>query len=463
MATRATVTDPASPGAIARGSAPVVCPGCGCLCDDVTVNFEGRRVTGFEPECIMGRRWFETAVAGDDGPEAMVEGQPFASGVAVERAAELLREARRPVVYGLTTTTTEAVRGALALADRLRALVLLGRDAGDLDRVAAFQNLGRVSATLGEVKNRADLVVFWGCDPRLTHPRHGERFSIEATGRFLPRGRADRTVVVVDDRSNATAAVADLTIPLSAAKDVEFMVALRWLLRDPLADVASVLNAFGPMAGGLHGFLERLRRARYGAIIFETRADGHRGNRARWEAMTALVRDLNGSARFVLLGLGRGGNVAGAEAALTWQAGFPQGVDYRRGHPSPVDDRATLDDVLTAHEADALLIVSDSLPADLSDASLAHLRSIPSIVIAPRASEIAGFRPTVALASATFGIDVAGTVTRSDGVVLPLRPLRAPGHPSDRRWLSLIAEALGEDEGSGSCPLTVTRPVRTDS
>ena len=42
-----------------------------------------------------------------------------------------------------------------------------------------------------------------------------------------------------------------------------------------------------------------------------------------------LVRELNDVTRFVLLGLGRPGNLAGAEAALTWQSGYMQGVDYR--------------------------------------------------------------------------------------------------------------------------------------
>jgi formylmethanofuran dehydrogenase subunit B len=451
VATQVTAPELAGPGAFVRGSAPVACLGCGCLCDDVTVNIEGSRVANFEPECLMGRRWFETAAAEDDGPEATVEGQPVASEVAVERAAELLREARRPVVYGLTATTTETVRDALALADRVRALVLLGRRVGDLDRVAAFQNLGRVGGTLGEVKNRADVVVFWGCDPVATHPRHGERYSIEATGRFLPRGRADRTVIVVDDRSSATATVADLAVPLPAGRDVDLAAALRWSCRDDSIDQARLAAACGLESGVLRTLVERLRGARYGAVFYQPRVEGC-GIRAGWEALTALVRDLNGTSRFVLMATGAAGNLAGAEAALTWQAGFPQGVDFRRGHPSPVDDRVTLEEVLAAREADALLIVADPLPEGLSPAATGHLATIPTIVIAPGAWRREGVRPAVALAAATCGIDVTGSVTRSDGVALPLRPLRAPRFPSDRRWLGRIAEGIGEDEG-GTCSL----------
>ena len=56
------------------------------------------------------------------------------------------------------------------------------------------------------MKNRADLVLFWGADPLATHPRHLERYAAEPAGLFVPRGRADRIrkrtthiTVVVDD------------------------------------------------------------------------------------------------------------------------------------------------------------------------------------------------------------------------------------------------------------------------
>jgi formylmethanofuran dehydrogenase subunit B len=66
---------------------------------------------------------------------------------------------------------------------------------------------------------------------------------------------------------------------------------------------------------------------------------------------------------------------------------------------------------------------------------------LPRIVIAPRATTL--HPPAqVALASATCGIDAGGTVTRVDGVVLPLRPPLAAVVPTDRQWLGAIRERL---------------------
>ena len=57
-----------------------------------------------------------------------------------------------------------------------------------------------MTCTLGEVKNRADLVVYWGGNPAECHPRHFTKYALMPKGRFVPNGRKDRTMVLVDIR-----------------------------------------------------------------------------------------------------------------------------------------------------------------------------------------------------------------------------------------------------------------------
>ena len=57
-------------------------------------------------------------------------------------------------------------------------------------------------------------------------------------------------------------------------------------------------------------------------------------------------------------------------------------------------------------------------------------------------SSIAFQMADVALAAATSGIDAGGTVTRVDGVVLPLRPPLVSPLPSDREWLRALDRRL---------------------
>ena len=425
-----------------RETSDVTCLACGCLCDDLSVAVLGRAVVEVRNGCPVGRAWFEAAARSGDGPEATVDGKATTTREAIARAAEILESARAPIVFGLTSTVTETSRAALELAERLRGCVVLDRSAAELGRVAAFQRQGRVSATLGEVKNRADVVVFWGADPIKTHPRHWERYSVAPKGRFVPEGWAGRFVVVVGDGETETAERADLVIPVDAKDDVGTINALRLLVQGKVPR-----REDGRDVAHLEALADRLRGARFGALFFQSRAaEGDRSG-ADWESANRLTRDLNDVTRAVLLGMGGPGNTAGAEAALTWQSGFLQGVDYRLGTPTPLDDRGTLDDRLRSREPDAVVLVGADFPSSLSADARDQLRAIPTIAIGPNVSA-ADSGALVAINSARAGYDAGGTVVRCDGVGLPVRPVCAATRPSDGDVIRLLLAALaGRREG----------------
>ena len=59
---------------------------------------------------------------------------------------------------------------------------------------------GKITCTLGEVKNRADFIVYWGGNPAECHPRHFSKYTLTQKGKFVPEGRKGRTMVLVDIR-----------------------------------------------------------------------------------------------------------------------------------------------------------------------------------------------------------------------------------------------------------------------
>ena len=140
----------------------VTCLGCGCLCDDIALTVAGGRITEARNACELGRRWFLADRATDGVDAATIDGRVADRGEALDRAAEILGRAKAPVVLGLTRTSTETVGVAVAIADRIGAVMGLGRAGEAISRTLAVQRVGKVSASLGEVKNRADVVVFWG-------------------------------------------------------------------------------------------------------------------------------------------------------------------------------------------------------------------------------------------------------------------------------------------------------------
>jgi formylmethanofuran dehydrogenase subunit B len=96
--------------------------------------------------------------------------QPSPNTADIARAAARLGAARRVLVTGFRGLDTDAIIAACDLAETLGAAV----DAGDAEasRPAAptIARVGEVTAERGELRDRADLVIAWFCDPDAACP-----------------------------------------------------------------------------------------------------------------------------------------------------------------------------------------------------------------------------------------------------------------------------------------------------
>src|SRR5918995_7324582 len=146
----------------------VTCLGCGCACDDIRVEVRDGRIAGAENACTLGVQWF------GDGKvpfRSLVDGIDVPLQTAIETAASRLLAATRPLVYLAPGVSCETQRNGAALADLLCARLDSVTSATSLPLILAAQERGFASATVGEVRNRADLVVFWGADVDRRYPR----------------------------------------------------------------------------------------------------------------------------------------------------------------------------------------------------------------------------------------------------------------------------------------------------
>src|SRR6059058_233222 len=74
-------------------------------------------------------------------------------------------------------------------------------------------------------------MIYWGGNPAECHPRHFTRYTLTQKGKFVPRGRKDRTMVLVDVRETASAKAADIFLQVRPAKDFEMLTILRALVK----------------------------------------------------------------------------------------------------------------------------------------------------------------------------------------------------------------------------------------
>jgi formylmethanofuran dehydrogenase subunit B len=381
--------------------ADTTCAGCGCSCDDIEVTVAEGRLAELTRTCALGDTWFAER-GGDRPPVARVDGRTVSLDEAVDAATAILREARSPLVYGLGQTSCEAQRRAVALAEAIGAVVdPAGGGATDL----AYQAIGSSTATFGEIRDRAELVIAWRADPAVTNPRLLGRLRLDRAA------RGSRALVVIDAQRTATAEEADAFIELDAAHDFEALWALRALVRGAPLDRDRIEEL---LLDGLDDLAERLLGARHVALIHGA------VDELSALALFSLVRDLARDRHAVTLGLRGDGNARGAEDVLAWQTGFPAAVSFARGHPRANPGELSAAALLERGEVDAALVVAADPLEHLPAAAAERLRELPTVVVDARATATSQ-AARVAFATAADGIEVPGTVHRMDGVPVPLR------------------------------------------
>lgn len=428
----------------------VVCPGCGCLCDDLSLTFHDGRIVSFEPRCTLGERWFRNhAVATQPITELNGIATPYEA--ALRKAITLLEQADYPLIYGLSRSSTPGQRAAVALADRIGAAIDSTASMCHGPSIMALQEVGEVTCTLGEVRNRSDLVIFWGCHPAVSHPRHAERYSVFAKGRFTPEGRGSRKIVMIGDADKVAdwklspeGAEPDLIIPVPPDGDFEMVTQLRALLQGvQLGDVSPSL---------LH-LMELIKNCRYGTVFFGLGLAGSR----MWEgskpqntghihvaALLKLVAELNAVTRFTARRMRMQGDVSGADNVLLWQTGYPFAVDLSRGYPRYNPGEFSANELLERQDSDLCVIVGAETLPYFSESARDYLRKIPTIVIDYPNSPLE-FTPTVRFTTAVYGLHAAGTAYRMDNVPLSLRAMQPSQYPTDEEVLSeLLAGFRGD-------------------
>lgn len=420
-----------------------VCPACCCLCDDIEIAVRDGRVVEARGACAHGRAWF--LAAGERGGQeqhATIDGAPAALDRAVAAAADLLRTAKYPLIFMLPGMSSEAQRAAIALADWCGAVIDTATSRGHAPSILGMQHAGKVTCTLGETRNRADLIVFWGTNVVAKYPRFFTRYSADAVGKFLPGGRADRTCVAIDIRETETTQAVDRALLIRPNADFEVLTVLRALLAGLTLDPAEVERQTGVALSAWQDLIDRMKSARFGSLVFGKGLMNSRGRQLNCDSLFRLGADLNAHTRFVCRSIRAAGNITGGDRTMTWQTGYPFGVNFARGFPRFGPGEYTANDLLARAEPDAVLIVGGVEHEWLDETALAHLAKIPSIRVAsgPQLTNatVSAAAPRISIRTARHALESAGTMFRMDDVPLVARAAVSSPLPSEFDVLKLL-------------------------
>jgi formylmethanofuran dehydrogenase subunit B len=424
----------------------VVCPFCGCLCDDLVVEVENNRVISIENGCTLANEKF----MGDHrlkNPIRRERGswKDVSYDAAIQETAEILLDADRPLLYGWSGTHGEAQSVGVHLAELLGAVIDNTSTVCHGPSILAIQEVGHPGCTLGQVKNRADVIVYWGANPIDAHPRHMSRYTTYADGFFVKDAFKERKVIVIDVRKTESSAVADEFVKVDRGGDYAVLSALRAIVRGK-GDLIPVKVA-GVTREQLFRVADICMNAKFGAIFFGLGLTMSPGKNKNIRNAIELTEELNRHTKFTISPMRGHWNVYGSNEVFTWISGYPYAVDFARGIAFYNPGETTSVDILRRGECDACLVVASDPGAHFPRACAEHLARIPTVQIDPHVNATT-FLATLQIPVAVTGIDAEGTAYRMDGVPIRTRKLYEGTYPSDLEILGKIYARVKEAKGS---------------
>lgn len=449
----------------------VTCPVCGTFCDDIELIIKRNTIVKVKNACAIGEAKFLSSANlhhRNLKPLIRKNGELVETTLpeAIKKSAQILAEASYPILYGWSNTSCEAIRVGIELTEEVGGVIDNTTTVCHGPSILSIQDVGISTCTLGQIRHRADLIVYWGSNPWSAHPRHLERYTAFSEGRFqtsewrhyLSRLRGilgkkrlqratklvlmkdvevppvtgmklppslqseERKMIVVDVRKTRSAELADYFIQVKPNQDYELLQALRMLVREEELDVDEVA---GVPVELLEDIVDVMVGCKFGILFFGVGLTMSAGKLRNIDAALSLVRDLNFYTKFVIMPMRGHFNVTGANIVLTWQTGYPYAVDFSEGYPRYNPGETSVVDILSRNDSDAGLVIASDPVSHFPAQAAKNLVKNPLIVIDPQQTPTS-MMADVVLPSAFVGIETEGTAYRMDGVPLPLKRIVKP-------------------------------------
>lgn len=409
------------------------CTGCGLLCEDIELEMEKGAVSKVHTACRVGVAHMKESPG---EAEYLMDGKNVDEKTAIGEAATILKAAKNPLIFGLGNSTNEAQKKAIELAEKLNAT---------LDDTSSFC-LGPVieallqekfkTCTLDDVRNKADISLFWGSDPSDSHPRHLSKYSYFPRGKEKQKGwEEDRTAIAVDIRKSHTAKICGNEFyQVPPGGDAEFMEALITGLSGKLPKTS---YKFPPKK--LLELANILKGAKFGVIFVGL---GLIYSLKDLEPLIKLMDVLNEKAKgdFYLIPMVDQYNMRGFNQNLFEKTGFVNSVKFEEGIVKHGPEYSVVES-LKAKTVDAALIIGTDPLASLPNSIAKELLEIPLITI-DSCETLSSRKAKVSIRSGFSGVETGGSATRMDGVQVTFKPAIESKRPSDEEILSKLMEAL---------------------
>jgi len=400
------------------------CPGCALLCDDIEVVVESGRIKETRNACRRGAARIKGCI---NRLAPTIAQKPSDIESTIKKAAGILKDARAPMLFGFTNSTCEAQVKGIQLAKKLGAMI---DDTSSFCQGLLIEKILQEkfrTCTLEDVRNKADVLVYWGSDAQDSQPRHLSRFSYFPRGESRQRGyEEDRIAIAIDVRESNTAKI---------CKGHFYRI-------QPKGDRVFILALIDALSGKVPAFEPKkilelaaiLKKAEFGVICV-----GIGLTYSIKEDFDILVSLADKLPNFHIMPMVGHYNMRGFNENLFKETGF---VNRVRFHDTAVhDDKYSIIEALREKSTDALLVAGSDPLSSLPRSLIRHLASIPVICIDPcvtMTSKIAA----VTIPCTVSGVESGGSAVRMDGKKIELSKMIESDYPTDEELLTRLMEAL---------------------
>lgn len=411
----------------------VTCPFCGILCDDLVIENQDETLKILENGCPKAVSSFESKQA-INSPK--IKGKEVPLSDAIDAICGILKKSHNPLFAGLGTDAG-GIRQVMHLADKTGAIVDHMHGNALIRNSLVLQDLGWITTTMTEIRNRADLIIFAGTDAG-NYPRFFERTIWNEKSMFKLKNE-QRQIVYIGEELDTKAGInpngkQPTALNCKTEQIGEVISALHALVTGATLDVKEIA---GIKIKTLQSLAEQMKSAEYGVIVWSPAELDIPHAELTIQNFCEIVKYLTRFTRFAGFSLGGNDGATTANSVCTWQSGYPLRVNFNKGYPEYDAQRYATHNVLKNKEVDSLVWISS-----FSSKVNPPRASIPTIVLGTPETKL-NFKPDVYIPVSTPGVDHTGQLFRTDSVVsLPLNKIRQSAYESVNSILKQVIERM---------------------
>jgi formylmethanofuran dehydrogenase subunit B len=405
-------------------SRTLVCTGCGCLCDDVQVQIDGSHLGQIENACAKGAAYLQAAFNPERRATSSIRGQICSPEAAIDEAARLLSKAKRRLIFGLDDSTLETQALAVDLARKLGAIL---DDASSFSYGPLIERIIKKDLTtcsLSEVKDKADLLLYWGANPTATHPRHLSKYTYYAYTEFNPAGWYPKvTLSSIDVRQTELTAMSNPAFRIKPRGDGEL--------------ISGILGESATTSAEAKQLAEVIKKSRFCAVFCGMGLVHSLGG--EFSSFTRMVQLLSQSMRVAVIPMIAETNMLGFNQSLHEQSSYVNQVSFA-GDVSHGRQFSILEQV-NNQAADCILIVGADPFSTLPHSLLSKLEGV-DIICLDHFSTLTTEVSDVVIPTAVPGVESGGNIVRLDGDSVALAEPVKNGFPTQEAILQQLLEKV---------------------